>query len=289
MYRYRYVAAAPGRITIGPFTLSQGGTQGQSRPLHLRVRAIELSERLHVELELPQGPIFVGQRVPISIEFWLESKLQENLHTYTLQVPLFDQTESFRFADGPTVVDTTEVRIETARGQLSLPGTTSEATRDGTKYLVVKVPRVLIPSRSGNFEIPKASIVADEATRWQRDFFGGRRVTHVQKLRAVDVPRSIEVAAVPSANRPESFAGAVGRGYSLEVSADRSVVQVGDPITLTFTLRGEGNLQSAGLPPLSAKGLLDPARFRVPVGDLAGKLEGDAAFSGIWTMCLSDL
>ncbi len=82
--------------------------------------------------------------------------------------------------------------------------------------------------------------------------------------------------AVPSANRPESFAGAVGRGFSLDVRADRSVVQVGDPITLTFTLRGEGNLESAGLPPLSAKGLLDPSKFRVPVGDLAGKLEGDA-------------
>jgi hypothetical protein len=92
----------------------------------------------------------------------------------------------------------------------------------------------------------------------------------------LDRARTLEVGAVPLDGRPESFAGAVGRGYSLEVSVDRSVVQVGDPITLTLTLRGEGNLETAGLPPLSAKGLLDPTQFRVPAGDLHGRLEGDA-------------
>ncbi len=176
----------------------------------------------------------------------------------------------------PATEGTTDVEVETPQGQLRLSGTAREETGGGKTFLVVRIPRTMIPSRSGTYEIPQASIVADEATRWQRDFFGGRRVTHVRKLRAVDRPRSIEVSAVPAANRPASFAGAVGRGYSLEVSADRSVVQVGDPITLTLTLRGEGNLESAGLPSLSAEGLLDPMEFRVPVGDLAGKLEGDA-------------
>jgi len=290
VYRYRFVAEAPGRVTIGPFTLSQGGMKRQSRPLHLQIRTLELSKRLRVELKLPEGPIFVGQRVPISVEFWLESKLQENLHNYILQVPLFDQTKSFRFTDGPPAPGGTDVRIETAQGQLGLSGTAREVTRDGTNFLVVTVLRTMIPSRSGKFEIPRTSLVVDEATRWQRDFFGGRRATHVQKLRAVDLARSIEVAAVPSANRPESFAGAVGRGYSLEVSADRSVVQVGDPITLTFSLRGEGNLLSAGLPPLSAKGLLDPEKFRVPVGELAGKLKGDTKrFSAVVRVESSDV
>jgi len=275
VYRYRFVADSPGQVTIGPFSLNQGGVKSQSRPLRLQIRTLELSERLRVKIELPKGPIFVGQRVPVAVEFWLESNLQENLHDYTLQVPLFDNTENFRFADAPGPQGTVDVEIETAQGQVRFKGSAREETQGRTKFLIVRVPRTMIPSRSGTFEIPRATIVADEATRWQRDFFGGRRVTHVQKLRAVGLPRSIEVAAVPRANRPESFAGAVGRGYSLEVRADRSVVQVGDPITLTFTLRGEGNLEFASLPRLSAKGLLDPAQFRVPVGDLTGKLKGD--------------
>jgi len=275
VYRYRFIADAPGDVAIGPFELSQGGAQAKSRPLRLRLREPEQSERLRVELKLPEGPIFVGQRVPISVEFWLESELQKNLHDYTLHVPLFDRTDAFRFIDAPADAGSTDVKVETARGTLRLSGSAREEVQDGTSYFVVTIPRTMIPSRAGRFELLPVSFVVDEATRWQRDFFGGRRVTHVRKLGAVDPARRIEVAAVPSQNRPESYAGAVGRGYSLEVSVDRSVVQMGDPITLTLTLRGEGNLQSAGLPPLAADGLLDPAQFRVPVGELAGRVEGD--------------
>jgi len=84
------------------------------------------------------------------------------------------------------------------------------------------------------------------------------------------------VEAVPEAGRPESFAGAVGEGFSLEVGADRSVVQVGDPITITLTLRGDGNLENASMPRLHAEGLLPEAEFRVPEGDLTGRMEGEA-------------
>ncbi len=85
----------------------------------------------------------------------------------------------------------------------------------------------------------------------------------------------LEVAEVPAAGRPASFAGAVGSGFSLEVSADRSVVQLGEPIELTFHLRGHGDLSSAGLPPLAAEGLFDPARFRLPDEAPAGLLDED--------------
>jgi len=53
-------------------------------------------------------------------------------------------------------------------------------------------------------------------------------------------------------------------------------VQVGEPIALNFELRGEGNLETASLPPLDAEGLLAPSQFRVPEGELAGRLEAGA-------------
>ena len=87
--------------------------------------------------------------------------------------------------------------------------------------------------------------------------------------------------AVPAAGRPESFAGAVGTGFSLDVAADRTVVQVGDPIALTLTLRGEG-LETASLPPLDAEGLLPAQRFRVPDANLPGELgEGAKRFTAV--------
>ena len=276
VYRYRYVVDTPGDVEIGPFTLAQGGVQRTTRTVRLKVADLAVSDRLAVRVELPESHVFVGQRVPVALEFSLEKELQENLHSYVLHAPLFDQIENFHFVDDPDPAATTDVEIETASGTLRLRGTAREEKRGGTRFFVVRIARTMIPLRAGSVEVEPASLVVDEATRWQRDFFGGRRVTHVRKLRAVDRARTLEVGAVPVEGRPESFAGAVGRGYSLEVSVDRSVVQVGDPITLTLTLRGEGNLETAGLPPLSAKGLLDPAQFRVPAGDLPGKFEGDA-------------
>ena len=276
VYRYRYVASEPGRVRVGPFSVRQAGVERVTQTVRLKIGELAASDRLDVRIELPQTPVFVGQRIPVVLEFSLETALQKNLHAYTLQAPLFDRTESFHFIDDPDPAATTDVEIETESGTRRLRGTTREEVRGRARFLVVRVERAMVPLRPGSFEIEPASLVVDEATRWKRDFFGGRRVTHVRKLRAADRARTLQVGAVPVEERPESFAGAVGRGYTLEVSADRSVVQVGDPITLTLTLRGEGNLDTAGLPPLSAKGLLDPTRFRVPAGDLPGKLEGEA-------------
>jgi hypothetical protein len=276
VYRYRYVASEPGHVQIGPFSVRQASVERVTNPVRLKIGELAASDRLDVRIELPQTPVFVGQRIPVVLEFSLETALQKNLHTYTLQAPLFDRTESFHFIDDLDPAATTDVEIETESGTRRLRGTTREEVRGRARFLVVRVERAMILLRPGSFEIEPASLVVDEATRWKRDFFGGRQVTHVRKLRAADRARTLQVGAVPVEDRPESFAGAVGRGYTLEVSADRSVVQVGDPITLTLTLRGEGNLDTAGLPPLSSKGLLDPTRFRVPAGDLTGKLEGEA-------------
>ncbi len=276
VYRYRYLAAEPGPSEIGSFTVTQGANSRSTASLRLQLRALDLSDRLRVRLDLPEERVFVGQRIRVVLEIWFDEVLRKNLHDYTLTVPLFDRTESFQFVDAADPGGTTDVTIEAAEGERKLRGTARDEVHRGARYLVVSLTQTLIPLRAGDIEIEPSSLVADEATRWQRDFFGGRRVSHVRKLRALDRPQILRVGAIPGEKRPESFAGAVGKGFSLEVSADRSVVKVGDPIRLTFTLRGEGNLETAGLPNLAADGLLDPRDFRVPAGDLPGRLEGNA-------------
>jgi hypothetical protein len=65
----------------------------------------------------------------------------------------------------------------------------------------------------------------------------------------------------------------VGSGFSLTVSANRTVVKVGEPIALEFELRGDGNLETAALPRLDSEGLLLASQFRVPDGEIAGRVE----------------
>jgi hypothetical protein len=84
------------------------------------------------------------------------------------------------------------------------------------------------------------------------------------------------VKQIPANRTPESFAGAVGSGFSLTVSADRTVVKVGEPIALNFELRGDGNLETAALPRLDAEGLLPSTSFRVADGEIPGRFEDGA-------------
>lgn len=274
--RFVYEGARAGPVQLGPFLVTQASKSRRLPPVRLSLRDIEASARLGVSLRLPAAPVYVGQRIPVELEFRLEQELQENLQSYALRVPFFAPSQALRFVDPEEPEGETRIDVQTGTGDrtLQLQGNARDETIEGKRMLVVTLHRTLVPLRSGSFEVMPSSLVADEGTRWRRDFFG-RRATQVRKWRAMDRGRRLEVRELPTAGMPPSFSGAVGRGFSLEVSADRSVVQVGEPITLSLRLRGDGNLETAGLPRLDSPGLLPADRFRVPANELTGHIEAD--------------
>lgn len=276
VYRYRFVAKQPGRHTIGPFRVEQGALMASAPALALQVGAVPPSGQIRLRLLLPETPIYPGQRVPLAIEWSFAAGLRERLHRYRIRSPLFDRSDAFRFLDPPTTPSDTKLFLETASGQLSLPAEVATRKIGGTDFLVVTAKWTLIPLMPGTFEFDAASVVVDVVTGWRRDLLGRRVPQRVRKQRAADLPRTLAVREIPSEGRPASFAGAVGQGFTLEVNADRSVVQVGDPIQLTFVLRGDGNLESAGLPESAAEMGLSPQQFRVPPGDVDGVVENGA-------------
>jgi hypothetical protein len=280
VYQYRYFPEGPGSVELGPFVVTQGAVSRTTRSVRLEIREVPLSDRLRVLLRLPEKATYVGEHIPITLEFWLESGLQENLHSYTLRAPVFDKEESFQFLDDAAARGDIDVAIETASGRLRVRGTLSQAMRDGRRFVVISVKRMAVPLRSGKYLLDPATLVVRELSGRQPGLFGRRGAVPARELRATDDPRILEVKPVPREGMPPSFASAVGHGFTIDVSADRSIVQVGDPITLTVTLRGEGNLETAGLPSLNAEGLLQASDFRVPGGDLAGRYEeGEKRFS----------
>jgi hypothetical protein len=270
---YQFTADQPGPIEIGPFVIAQNSTRVTSQPLRLNLKPIPSNDQMSVELVLPEESVYVGERVPVTLRFTLTSRLQENLHQYALRAPFFDLSETFQFLDPPDAASTTKIEIRTATGVIALMGQASEKMRGGEKYFIVEVPRIAVPLRTGDLDIPPASLDIEEGVRFRRDLFGGRRPTQVRKWRAVDRPRRLVVKRIPADHTPASFAGAVGSGFSLTVSADRTVVKVGEPIALEFELRGDGNLETAALPRLDSEGLLPASQFRVPDGEIAGRVE----------------
>ena len=280
------IARKPGTYVVGPFVITQGGKRLQADAVQLTFEDVPLDRNMRIRLVVPDKPMYPDQRVPITIEWWYAGDLEEitRLNIYS---PLFDR---FRFAAEKPPGRRSALPIQTKDGPLQLPAEVRREIQGGTEFVVVRAQRTLIPDRPGEFSLEPITATVRRVTRWAResspldDFgFGGsmlrelmgdrRRPAETALARAVGDPLKLVVKPFPAEGRPESFAGAVGPGFTLEVAADRTVVRVGDPITVTATLRGAGNIEDASLPPLSADGGLDPQRFRLPEGELSGSYE----------------
>lgn len=274
VYRYELVADREGRLRIPPFVVTQGTTSRSTQPFDLEIEGVASTGLVGLTLNLPEGPIFVGQKVPVEVELVIDLEAQRDLISYQAVVPLFDRPE-VRFLDAPPVASDTQLEIETAEGTLRLPAVSSEQTVGGRRMLVVRAQRTMIPLAAEEIRAAAPRVVISRGVRFRRDLFNQRTPTASERLMAEGDPVRLEVIEVPREGRPPSFAGAVGEGFTLEVSADRSVVQLGEPILLSFHLRGNGDLSMASLPPLDAEGLFDPEQFRLPAEPPAGILDED--------------
>ena len=275
--QYHVTADEPGEYSIGPFTISQDGNQLQGQKVSFSFMDVETDPDMRIGQILPDKALYPGQRAKIGIEWWYEKSQAEDVFPPRISSLLFDQ---FEFIDKPPARRQPILPIETAAGQVKLGADVREEKIDGMPYLVVSAERTLIADRPGEYDLPPMSATVRKVTKWarRRGFFGGIRNEPVEDkpMRAMSEPKKLVVKPLPTDGRPQSFRGAVGSDFSIDVSANRTVVRVGDPITLSISLRGTGNIENAGLPPLSADNGLDPDSFRLPDGDVTGDFDGEA-------------
>jgi hypothetical protein len=283
VFQFELTANKAGRIRIPSFTVTQvaesgnqpGGappTQRKTRPFDLDIAGVPSTGLVRLIVEHPEGPIFVGQKVPVEVELRIDREAQRDLLSYQATVPLFD-LPTLRFIDDAPVGSDSQLELETAAGRLRLPAVTVEERVAGRPTIVVRAKRTMIALSPEEIRAAAPRVVISRGTRFRRDLFNQRQPTSSERLMSEGDPTRIEVIEVPREGRPASFAGAVGKGFTLEVNADRSVVQLGEPIQLSFHLRGDGDLSSASLPPLDAEGLFDPQQFRLPEDPPAGLVD----------------
>ncbi len=285
-FDYRVTAAKPGEYQIGPFTVEQGSRKARVEAVSFAFGEVPIDPDMRVELVVPDKPIYPDQRVPVTVR-WLFAGDPDTIDSLSIHSPAFDQ---FRFApDAQPTRQSAHLPIETKDGQIVLSAKQSQETVDGREFIVVSATRTLIPSQPGKFSLDPIVATLRKVKQRRRsspfdDFgFGNsmmrelmgerRRADETELGRAVGAPLSLTVSPFPEKDRPASFAGAVGPGFSLEVSADRTVVHVGDPISLTVAVQGAGNIENVSLPSLSAEGGMDARQFRISQGESTGALE----------------
>ncbi|RJP22460.1 MAG: protein BatD [Candidatus Abyssobacteria bacterium SURF_5] len=141
---------------------------------------------------------------------------------------------------------------------------------NGLDYLVTEIAIPLFPVKEGELTIgpvvlrydevvasrsePQSSSFQDPFGRsvFDDDFFKMFRSENIVKRTAQTGPITVHVRPIPSQDRPEEYGGGVGK-FSMMARLSSDQVKVGESITLTLSLSGEGNIRDLADPKVEMK------------------------------------
>jgi hypothetical protein len=263
-YQYLLQPKRTGSFTIGSASIDVDEKTYSSRPIEIEVVAgqqtpqdpkqsesqpstveDEIAGNLFLKAIIDMDHVVQGEQVNLTYKIYT----RVNVSDYALhKVPAY-----------------TGFWAEDVQAKDDLPITTEVI--DGREFRVGTIKRVaLFPTRSGELEIsplevetaiqvrrsrrrdPFDSIFDDPFDSFFRDPFG-----RTVKYMLVSNPLTIRVDPLPD-GAPTDFNGAVG-SLRMEVSLDKSVSEINDPINLKVSLTGKGNIK-----------LLEAPEFMVPSG-----------------------
>ncbi|MCP4603252.1 MAG: protein BatD [Proteobacteria bacterium] len=102
---------------------------------------------------------------------------------------------------------------------------------------------ILFPIKPGVLTI--APTMVDLEVR-RGGFFSRRK-----SIKRASLPVQIDVSQLPTENQPPGFNPANVGTYNFKAKADQTEVKVGEPVTLTLKVRGDGNLRNLVMPELT--------------------------------------
>ena len=132
---------------------------------------------------------------------------------------------------------------------------------NGIEYATGEVKKmIIVPQRAGKLTIDPMTMECVAQVRTERntgrsqdpfeaffnDPFFNRNITNVKK-ELTSNSFVLEVKSLPEANKPASFAGAVGN-YNFKSDIDMTELKTNEAFTLTYTVSGTGNIELLQMP-----------------------------------------
>ena len=267
-YQWRVVAPAAGRYAVPPLRVEQAGVETVTRAVAFDVGELPGTNDMLVRMGLPERAVWAGETFDAAVE-WL---VAQDVESHEFVVPLFN-VEGVHVAPPAAGASTAQtVRFAAGGGEVALPLSRSEAREGGKTYTRYVFPAKVTLQRPGVVDLGPVRVVARLQTGTTRDSWGFRRANY-RIFRAEGDARRLTVRALPQSGRPDNFVNAIGRGFTINVDASRSVVSVGDPIELTVRVRGDGALTGLSLPPLAGPQALPTSWFGVSEADAVGEVD----------------
>ncbi len=287
---------APGDHTIPPIPLSVGGQTLATEPLSIKVlpgSAAPLGSRPGLSdgaAPPAAGPTGGAQRnlpggATPGQNFFVATAVDKKTAHVGEKITLY-----FRFYSRVSLLSQPGYQPPDTTGFLTEdlpPQRQYSATANGLRYQVTELATALFPTAAGKFTIGPAALhchvqnfspnAGDEFSSLFSGFFG-----QTQQVVLRSDPLTITVLPLPAAGRPAGFRGDVGR-YQLSAALDKSAVSVHEPVTLTVTVSGEGNIKALSQPAMEV-----PPEFKayetlssLNISKKNDQVEGSKAFTTV--------
>lgn len=274
-YTYQVTPTREGTIAIGPISVVVDGRTQQTAPFEIVAVKSETGDLLFVEVKGNRNSVYVGELLGVTLQVWLKPYSDRQYRYKFSAAEMWNRVdvESSRWGVFAETLRELYQRRDRPQGR-----ETPREDADGNRrsYYLYEIEQALRPERAGRLDVGDVSVVVSYPVRLDRNrnffsMFNDLQIAETRPVTAGVVVDPIEVKPIPTEGRPPFYRGAVGQ-YEFEVTAKPTVVRVGDPITLTLTLRGSGRLDLLQAPPLSEISPLT-AEFQVPDETMAGIVE----------------
>lgn len=231
---YQITPTRPGEFTIPAIPVTVAGKLYQTEPIRLTVTQGETQpdgqETMFLRVQLNAQQVYLGETAPLNVLLFTRADQDvKGLGGFTFEA----EGLGYRFLQNP----------KSARKVIN-----------GEAFNIYIIEGAISPTRAGKLAFGPCAIKVQVAAPRRRraddfmDEFFGRVQTREVPVTLAEVP--VDVLPLPTEGRPADFAGAVGQ-WNLEFDAKPTEVSVGDPITLTMKIAGNGNIDTVSTPALA--------------------------------------
>ena len=234
-HRYYLTAVRRGTFTIPSISVRYADKLHRTKPIKVKVTsrsgaaqkntmtAEELKKYLRLDIITKKNTAYINEGIPVLIRLYIRSGIQvENISRRPALSSVGFSVAPF----GDPVQRQTNI--------------------EGIRFTTIDFSTTAYPVKSGELTLGPAALECRILARPNRNRF--RRARY--KLTRKSEPQIFTVKPLPTAGQPANFSGLVGQ-FDLDVEAKPLSLKVGEPITLTMTVRGAGNIDAAKIPEIA--------------------------------------
>ena len=231
-FTYVIVPRREGKFTIPAVDVRVGNHALKTLPATLTVAAVEdmkeAGELAFIKISLPERTLYLGEVAPLEVRLYLDPSARwGNISMPTLN------------GDGFTMQPFPKPSERTVR-------------LGGKPYALFTFSTVVTPGKAGKISIEPVSVkLAVSKVRRSQTRFGVEFQTFgpAEEMTVSTPGLELDVKPLPVIGRPKDFSGAVGK-FEFSATGTPGRVKVGEPVSMRLTIRGSGNFDRIGQPPL---------------------------------------